>query len=1176
MASTTEDDATLPTTDAIPSACRSGTSTTTTTAAMEEQKNKRSRRVSFAEMTSIHFFDRDDSETPSGSGAKEKEEGKAKENSEEEAEDENVNNDESENEEEDEEGEDEDVRVFFRPMESPSPGSNLGSATSNDEDNFFGPVSTSFIRPDRLSGSATSDDNHDITMDSTAFSMHFRSLAKSESGEQLRTPTGISLSFGEKTPNQSTLGSSMLLTEAKRPILKSDLHDANISGGSDSDMSLVVENSRKYEYDRLLPGVDDKFSEVEKDLLVNLIPGNRDSSDMSLEVENSNEPSRLLPDVDDKLAEVDKNVEVNLVSGNTNHSRSPGVLRNDLLHLEEQRSDPNSEIQTTASHAHNDILIDCGLENQMDVANGGSTASVAHYLTGLVAPSSLDPHPSSDTSVDNAIVSSNMDQIVVNSKKPDDHSALSRPAEHDQDTELMKSNDYNQHEGETMLPALRSSTPQLNKSVMGTLTPSKYSLLVTPPHNQNAVLPQGSNSSIQKSILKLEKLKISSISSYRSKKFSDSYIHHREPPEISHRFHHTQSEKFLDQQETLSNFEKHISPLRQGGSQSLHPKASDGTLTARMSPSESRSKLSKDEFRAIPGSTSLSSLRNLTESRLQKNLLQCFEPSPRKQYVLDVKVPEDNHPSEMDNFLSLFHLTDEFKDSSSRKRRNNYEIESGDNRDVKISTMKSPKLQKIDCDEFKDSSARKRRNNHEIKSGDNRDVENLTLKSPKLQDIGSNNAEVLECPSEVYSGTHTSVRELKRLTDIYAKFSEDAESLLPSSADNLYLPAIDMMDDVLDNLQRSKSYVVLCDGILLRRTSTLSDIDSKRIVNARSMLQKLLYERAKSQLMQLKREKLQGKLQQLTSGLLGSQMLKSSLSPQHFPIVAPFDAACHQSSSVVNKDGKEVTCDGVTALLQHLEDSFNKISNSLTKLQLSCEIKGEHSCEDTLVLVKEHLMKRTRSMSVRLNIQMWGVRAAESRKGHYTFILSYLDFVIQRITINAGPDSSIAIINEVNDIEISKKFPNMDAFTAFQFVLNSEFSRKYVGVRSLAQETQVTSSIMRSLLNVLEEVQLAQIEIENLTGTSFCSQSAQQLGLRLYFLNFKNVKKLTLTLDISCLKRGIYPSDVSPEEFSALIDAKESSGVEQVQLCEIKKAVQSVRFGYMRILRLCRCISQVV
>lgn len=141
------------------------------------------------------------------------------------------------------------------------------------EENFFGPVSASFIRPGRYSDSAASeDDNHDVTMDSTAFSMHFRSLARSESGGDLKTPTGITnLAFEQKTPTPNTtsckLGSFMVLTGDKKPILRSPVSVEKRSHGNDSnDMSLVGENPNRYDYARLSPRLDALLAEGSKDL----------------------------------------------------------------------------------------------------------------------------------------------------------------------------------------------------------------------------------------------------------------------------------------------------------------------------------------------------------------------------------------------------------------------------------------------------------------------------------------------------------------------------------------------------------------------------------------------------------------------------------------------------------------------------------------------------------------------------------------------------------------------------------------------------------------------------------------------------------------------------------------------------------------------------------------------
>lgn len=121
-------------------------------------------------------------------------------------------------------------------------------------------MSANFIRPGRLSDSAASDDNHDITMDSTAFSMHFRSIARSESGD-FNISMGVPLPFEEKTPFQartsSDLESFMVLTKVgklKSPLAVPINRDSN-------DMSLVGESMHRYDYGRLSPALEALLAE---------------------------------------------------------------------------------------------------------------------------------------------------------------------------------------------------------------------------------------------------------------------------------------------------------------------------------------------------------------------------------------------------------------------------------------------------------------------------------------------------------------------------------------------------------------------------------------------------------------------------------------------------------------------------------------------------------------------------------------------------------------------------------------------------------------------------------------------------------------------------------------------------------------------------------------------------
>lgn len=118
-----------------------------------------------------------------------------------------------------------------------------------------------------MSDSAASDENHDLTMDSTAFSMHFRSLARSESGD-LKTPTGGQLFFEEKTPTDSNKGSSMVYTLGKKPVPKSPVPITEISANHGSnDMSLVGESPNKYDYAKLSPELDALLAKTRKNLL---------------------------------------------------------------------------------------------------------------------------------------------------------------------------------------------------------------------------------------------------------------------------------------------------------------------------------------------------------------------------------------------------------------------------------------------------------------------------------------------------------------------------------------------------------------------------------------------------------------------------------------------------------------------------------------------------------------------------------------------------------------------------------------------------------------------------------------------------------------------------------------------------------------------------------------------
>ena len=115
------------------------------------------------------------------------------------------------------------------------------------DDNFFGPVSTSFIQTGRPSDSGISeDDNHDITMDSTTFSMHFRNI---DPPDDCTANSAASL----MTPN----------VESKEPLKELTASDPGRTLSSDRyDMSLLTGSPRSYNYGKLTPTLNSMIQKV--------------------------------------------------------------------------------------------------------------------------------------------------------------------------------------------------------------------------------------------------------------------------------------------------------------------------------------------------------------------------------------------------------------------------------------------------------------------------------------------------------------------------------------------------------------------------------------------------------------------------------------------------------------------------------------------------------------------------------------------------------------------------------------------------------------------------------------------------------------------------------------------------------------------------------------------------
>ncbi|VFQ60527.1 unnamed protein product [Cuscuta campestris] len=754
-------------------------------------QKKKERRVSFAETTSVHFFDRDEEETPpealakagDGSGFQVNElnfhqlDNSRRDDDGDEEEDGNVSD-------EDEDGEPALGRSFLRPMESPSPGSTFGSATSNNEQ-FFGPVSPSFIRPGRLSDSAVSEDNHEVTMDSTAFSMHFRSLARSEAGVDLKTPPGTHLFGEEKTP-ECTQGNSMVLTVTKKSILNSSLPVVNASGESDSsDMSLIGEHSQEYDY------------------------------------------GRLSPDLNALLAEGQHQIDMFSLSDNISASALPRNKKSDYLSAKEDES--------------------CTMGPDESCKHDAAVAGIHHMPSDSVyahAPldSSVSPSnpPDSGISVDNKALLSNKfskEKLVGYSM------AASTDAFEVWRTKNLTSVNY---DSPLNLHIPKDISPQLKSPLTGAVSPSpiwrspmhavsnaqKYCSTVICSQKDPFIEKENtgslvSSASIQKSISKLERLRASAFSSALGDGMLDvpviSFNFTKTPPLSSNmgKVNAKQvKEKFVSAP-SISEDEQ-FSNIVQIEGQKRHAFRKDGNGLTALAHYEGKmhSPLISEDPKEMFFTSERDSLPAECVGEKQASTTPCINFSPGKSL-------EKLSPSFQDYLFSPGRKPRFLGGStniSGDKRKNELLIEHRDSQDAIITLQRSPKLQKYQ------------------------------------------GLDISKCPDETCS--------------VKSKFMESVDKweFLPTEKLSVY--GIDVLQDFMNRMYKSKKYELLHHGLLSQKKSAHQNLLEKRTAELKLLLCQVVHEKAKLHLMRAKQEKLQEKFRSVCSGIQECITLKFNSLPQ--------------------------------------------------------------------------------------------------------------------------------------------------------------------------------------------------------------------------------------------------------------------------------------------------------
>ncbi|KAF8410894.1 hypothetical protein HHK36_003431 [Tetracentron sinense] len=436
--------------------------------------------------------------------------------------------------------------------------------------------------------------------------------------------------------------------------------------------------------------------------------------------------------------------------------------------------------------------------------------------------------------------------------------------------------------------------------------------------------------------------------------------------------------------------------------------------------------------------------------------------------------------------------------------------------------------------EVGNSSGRKRSSEEIIlRDKDHIDEFGRMQKSPKVHEMRGRE---LKFPWE-----HSNVRnnEAKNIGgDVFSKFRGATKLLVSTLTDKLNSHELDILEDILVRLQKAKKYEKICFDIqsqtylfsaktelincFPQKTHYIPDnLQQNRVAETRWLLHMLVYEQAKLQLMRVKRERLLKRVHLLNSGIQESQILKNSLHHLCVPGARDHESEDIHLQSLPNSSGKNEdilkalgnstdACNKVYTMRQEFGGLDKKIKNLTRSFHTSCKMKGEPSSTETIESVYDHLKKGTCCRFIRQELQLWDMDDLESRNSHHTIVLNYQNFLFQRFTINLGSVPSIITSNKLNDIKIMKDFPNISACKAFVFVLNAEATRKHGG--PLTQETQITSSLLGNLLDVVEEVKVARLELPNLVQTSFDSPCVEQLDLQLYFIDFRTGRKWNLSL----------------------------------------------------------------
>ncbi|XP_057521385.1 uncharacterized protein LOC130801530 isoform X2 [Amaranthus tricolor] len=1244
-----------------------------------EKKRSKSRRVSFAETTAIHLFIRDeDCETPP---AVEESSARIQRSDSDEIRELLVT---------DSDSDDDKDRVslepsFLRPLESPSPGSYFGSATSNDEDNFFGPVSADFIRPGRLSDSAVSEDNHDVTMDSTAFSMHFRSLARSESGGEFKTPTGARLAFGERTFGQISTsgGDSMVLTASNKRVSDSVLAETVNGSGNSDDMSVVGEHSRIYDYGELPPELDILLADDGKDKGAShtsqfehsnpiqhdkrdagsclnpsgvelLSSSNREiDAQLGLNVEKASDGA--ISAIQVILDKGNDGIPVKLSKDRTNSPNVMPVDENDHERQDAVELSGNFQSPLPTSHSH--------LNHDQRIA--GSVSSILEERRQIFRVLPIDEsnlilsekriHEGSKHVLSASTLEKSVSRVkrhtfpFTSASKAESNASRLRTLD-SVTRSLIRNNSLRTNSKDLLIEHMAApvacldeqflnvagddgeieSMGKISKSNMKTLGDLQNANYIEANDAEMSSLSAtvGSHDDSAKSSVSRSPLALST-----EKQFNPSVSRVTHTKEIASI---TGSDCFL--LEISSNVLKHNLDSVKSGDSTFFPTTNVGKMVSA-SPLYQES-LSKNPNQQVGSNLSLSrvvkqmvvddlgSRSKINSPLVTESKNEAERSSSDLKHFQTVSHAMQNDESTLRNFhgfpgtftCSEHALIDKASDlgelvinraniGTGTMSMRAFPVEdmkpvTGDVNPMKlpIQVSESSKgelsyslIQKKPCltddtivHPFSGNRILTPRS-YPFSSVDDENDQPVS-ESPKIYDADRpsslkrklfdkakyDNDEITAFqhkPKFSKDQKQGNVKEARNIgsdstardwVDVFTSFL-GMTKLSPALINKLNLTQIRMLDEILVHLDKMRSYELLYRDICSQEAFKIANYQqTKRLADMKLLLYRTLYQKAKVQLMHLEREKLLVQLRQLDSKVEESNMLISSShgsqinSQKDIEIDSFLPVSCLVAAEI-------------PSLRKELEVSEKSIRNLHDSFHTYIKDVKELTCTETTVCIKNLLNKRVACRSLRSELQLCQVGSITAVDGKRNILFDHGCIMSQRFMVKSV-SNGLYISNTLDDVKISMMSIG-DVYTAFSFVLHSETNLAYSGLEVIAQEVQKTTSLLHTLLDVVEEVCLAMVELKNLTGSKFLQPSGK-LNLQLSFTDFNSGARVVLSVDVTCLKWGLYPSQVLPYEVQVSPAARHESL--RLLLDSINSAIHGVRFGYIRILNLCRCVSRTI